>query len=169
MKEKQLTDFGYRKYDGKDIDVYFNLKLCKHSGVCVKGLPEVFDTKKKPWINADNASANEIKQLIDKCPSGALKYAEDDLKIKVLKKEQKYYINFENEMIAEMTYSKAGESLIIIDHTYVDPNYRGKDLGKKLVYEAVREAREGNYKIIPLCPFARAIFLKNKDIQDVMK
>lgn len=74
MTEKQLLDFGYRKYTGKKIDVYFNASFCQHSGKCVRGNSKVFEVGRKPWILADNASAEEVARIIDTCPSGALKY-----------------------------------------------------------------------------------------------
>lgn len=74
MDEKQLLDEGYRKYTGENINVFFNGDVCTHSANCVKGNSTVFNLKNKPWINADGASVDEIKAIIDKCPSGALKY-----------------------------------------------------------------------------------------------
>lgn len=68
-----------------------------------------------------------------------------------------------------MTYSIAGAELIIIDHTDVEPEYNGKGVGKKMLYKIVEMAREKNIKIIPLCPFAAAIFNKSEDIKDVLK
>lgn len=50
MREQELLKKGYRKYTGEKVDVYFNKDICEHSGVCVSGLPEVFNTKRKPWI-----------------------------------------------------------------------------------------------------------------------
>ncbi|MFD2615365.1 (4Fe-4S)-binding protein [Paenibacillus gansuensis] len=64
----------YKRYTGKDIDVLFHAETCAHAAKCVRGLPGVFDVKKKPWVNADGAEADLIAQLIDQCPSGALKY-----------------------------------------------------------------------------------------------
>lgn len=75
-KEQNLLDQGYRKYTGGKIDVFFNLKVCEHSAHCTTNLPEVFNLKQKPWIKADNAGVEAIKNLIDGCPSGALKYIE---------------------------------------------------------------------------------------------
>lgn len=63
-----------KEYTNDQIAVTFDKDVCIHSGVCVRGLPEVFNLKAKPWINVNNASAEKIKELIDKCPSGALKY-----------------------------------------------------------------------------------------------
>ncbi len=68
----------------------------------------------------------------------------------------------------EMTYSKAGDTLIIIDHTEVDSAFGGQGVGKKMVLVAVDFARENNIKILPLCPFAKAAFDKDASIQDVL-
>ena len=67
-----------------------------------------------------------------------------------------------------MTYTKAGEDMIIIDHTEVFPEFNGKGIGKKLVLEGVKYARENKLKILPLCPFAKALFMKLPEIQDVL-
>ena len=69
---------------------------------------------------------------------------------------------------AEMTYSRAGSSRIIIDHTGVPEAMRGLSVGRALVERAVMDAREGGYKIIPLCPFAKATLQKHKEWQDVL-
>lgn len=80
-----------------------------------------------------------------------------------------FYIGEPNTKKAEMTYSKAGENLIIIDHTEVSDELRGQGIGEKLVKAAVTFARNNNFKIMPLCPFANAIFKKTPEIRDVLK
>ena len=67
-----------------------------------------------------------------------------------------------------MTYSKAGESKIIIDHTEVDALLKGEGIGKDLVKAGVDFARQNNLKIIPLCPFAKAEFEKHAEFADVL-
>ncbi|WP_312089718.1 GNAT family N-acetyltransferase [Chryseobacterium sp.] len=67
-----------------------------------------------------------------------------------------------------MTYTWAGEERFIIDHTEVEEAYNGKGVGKEMLIKAVEFARENNKKIIPLCPFAKATFQKNADLQDVL-
>lgn len=69
---------GYKRYTGEQIDVLFDSEKCAHAAKCVKGLPGVFDIKKKPWINVDGAAAEEITKVIDQCPSGALQYIRKD-------------------------------------------------------------------------------------------
>ena len=65
---------GKHKYSNDKITVTWDSEVCIHSGVCVKNLGSVFDTKKKPWVNVDGASVDEITSLIKSCPSGALAY-----------------------------------------------------------------------------------------------
>lgn len=69
---------------------------------------------------------------------------------------------------AEMTFSKAGESLIIIDHTDVPDAFRGTGAGLLLVTRGVEDARAQGKKILPLCPFAAAQFKRHPEWSDVL-
>jgi predicted GNAT family acetyltransferase len=69
---------------------------------------------------------------------------------------------------AEMTYSKAGATRVIIDHTSVPDALRGRSVGKALVQRSVEDARKNGFKIIPLCPFAKAQIARNPNWQDVL-
>jgi uncharacterized protein len=80
-----------------------------------------------------------------------------------------FYIGEKKQVLAEMTYSKAGADTIIIDHTQVSDELKGTGTGKKLVSAAVDYARKNNLKIIPLCPFAKSVFEKVKEFGDVLK
>ncbi|MEO1563306.1 MAG: GNAT family N-acetyltransferase [Pseudomonadota bacterium] len=70
---------------------------------------------------------------------------------------------------AELTFSKAGPEMIIIDHTGVPDAYRGQGVGLRLVSRAVEKARKNNWKILPLCPFAAAQFKRHPEWADVLK
>ena len=78
-------------------------------------------------------------------------------------KKGAFYIEQDAKRIAEMTYVYAGDQKIIIDHTEVDASLKGQGVGYKLVEEAVAFAREKALKILPLCPFAAAVFKKKAD------
>ncbi len=67
-----------------------------------------------------------------------------------------------------LAYVWAGPSKFIIDHTEVNADFAGQGVGKKLVMAAVDYARENKIKILPLCPFAKSIFDKTPEIQDVL-
>ncbi|MBA8881883.1 GNAT family N-acetyltransferase [Phyllobacterium myrsinacearum] len=69
---------------------------------------------------------------------------------------------------SEMTYSRAGQKLIIIDHTDVPAVLRGRKIGEQLVRQAVEDARREGIMIIPLCPFAKAQIERHTEWQDVL-
>lgn len=79
------------------------------------------------------------------------------------------YTTIVNGDEAEMTYSRAGTSRIIIDHTGVPDSMRGLGVGKRLVEAAVKDARAEGFKIIPLCPFAKATLDKHAEWHDVVQ
>ena len=76
MEEKRV------KYKSDKIIVSFAPDVCIHAAECVRGLPSVFNTSKKPWINIAGADQSEIISVIERCPSGALKYELIDLELK---------------------------------------------------------------------------------------
>lgn len=69
---------------------------------------------------------------------------------------------------AEMTFSLTGTGTLIIDHTEVSDRLRGTGAGKKLVAAAVDFAGKNKLKIMPLCPFAKAVFDKTPEYQPVL-
>lgn len=83
-------------------------------------------------------------------------------------KKGKFYYEENGVELADMTYTYAGPNKIIIDHTGVDDSLRGKGVGYKLVEASVDFARENNISVLPLCPFANAVFRKRKEYQDVL-
>jgi predicted GNAT family acetyltransferase len=81
----------------------------------------------------------------------------------------RYFLKGPDGDEAEMTFTKAGEHLIIIDHTEVPTVFRGQGAGVRLVARAVEDARAAGKKIIPLCPFANAQFHRHREWADVLK
>ena len=67
-----------------------------------------------------------------------------------------------------MTYAWVHDDRIIIDHTEVNPAFRGRSVGNLMVQAAVEFARKANIKIVPLCPFAKSVFDKTPDYHDVL-
>lgn len=92
-----------------------------------------------------------------------------EIKFEQVGSKGSFFIEENNQRLAEMTFSMAGETLMIIDHTEVSDALRGKNVGKQLVAAAVNYAREKNIKILPLCPFAKSVFDKIAEYNDVLK
>lgn len=74
MEEQELLKDGFKRYHGEKIDVYFNKDICEHAAECVGNAPEVFDTKKRPWIEPDKAESKKVADTVNLCPSGALQF-----------------------------------------------------------------------------------------------
>jgi uncharacterized Fe-S cluster protein YjdI len=67
MAEKRL-----QTYATDEVTVTFDPNVCRHTGVCLRGLPAVFDVREKRWIRPERASADEVVAQVARCPSGAL-------------------------------------------------------------------------------------------------
>jgi CDGSH-type Zn-finger protein/uncharacterized Fe-S cluster protein YjdI len=65
-------------YKADDITVEYDKERCIHAAECVKSLPVVFDTDKRSWIQPEQAEAAQIKQVVRRCPTGALKFQDTD-------------------------------------------------------------------------------------------
>jgi uncharacterized Fe-S cluster protein YjdI len=62
-----------REYANDEIVVEWHPRLCFHARECIKALPAVFDAERRPWIDVDQASADEVEAAVALCPSGALR------------------------------------------------------------------------------------------------
>lgn len=84
-------------------------------------------------------------------------------------KKGKFYIELNGIQEAEMVYSYAGPSKVIIEHTEVSEKFKGQGVGKKLLEETISFMRKNSLKIIPLCPFANAVIKRNRKLyEDVL-
>ena len=65
--ESKTYEFG-----NEEIRVSYDVRRCIHAAACVRGLPDVFNPKRQPWVDVDAAPAEEIDEVISRCPTGAL-------------------------------------------------------------------------------------------------
>jgi uncharacterized Fe-S cluster protein YjdI len=70
---KSATTQG-RAYKGGRVTVYYDARRCLHFAECIRGLPDVFDVKARPWVQPDNAEPEVVAEVVRRCPSGALHY-----------------------------------------------------------------------------------------------
>lgn len=72
-----------------------------------------------------------------------------------------------DKIVGEATY-------IIVDgkwelnHTFVDKEYGGQGIAKKLIKKLADEARIERVKVIPVCSFAQKEFAQNEEYQDLL-
>lgn len=69
-----------KNYHGPIVDVSFDLEVCRHAAECVRGMPAVFDTGRRPWLDPTRADspelADRLRMVVGRCPSGALQMVE---------------------------------------------------------------------------------------------
>ena len=80
----------------------------------------------------------------------------------------KFYVEENRQELAEMVYNMPSPDKMIIEHTEVSDELRGKNVGAQLVMHAVEYARANDIKIIPLCTFAKSVFDRKAEIRDVL-
>ena len=71
---ERLVGKRLQTHEAPGITVTFDPAVCIHSGVCVRGLPAVFDVRRKRWIHAEAASPEQVAQQVARCLSGALQF-----------------------------------------------------------------------------------------------
>lgn len=82
----------------------------------------------------------------------ALNYLEDH--------ERFYVCDANNKQIAEMTFTRVGQNKATINHTYIDPEYRGKGIADKLLNLVVTKLQQERREIIPICSYAAKKLMK---------
>lgn len=107
------------------------------------------------------------QNIISFVPSTQTKESMTDVLREGNDKKARFYIEDKGARIAVLEYVYAGNDKFIIEHTEVNEGQEGNGLGKLLVEAAVNFARENNMRIIPLCPYANALFKRKPEYSDV--
>lgn len=82
-------------------------------------------------------------------------------------RESRFEIRLGTE-IAELTYARQGEKVLVLFHTGVPPAWEGRGIGARLVKAALEYARQNGYSIIPLCSFVAAYLRRHPEYQDLV-
>ena len=67
-----------REYAAQRITIRYDIKRCIHASECVRRLPQVFDVNRRVWIDATQGSPEEIAEVVQHCPTGALHFRRED-------------------------------------------------------------------------------------------
>lgn len=81
----------------------------------------------------------------------------------------RYAYKADGDEEAEITFSRVSPTKIIVDHTGVPESMRGQGIGQKLAAHVVEDARTKGIRIIPLCPFFKALAQRHEEWQDVVE
>lgn len=81
----------------------------------------------------------------------------------------RFYVEDEGKEIGEITFTRPDESTIVVDHTFVDPTYRGQNIAAHLVRHIYDYAVENKLFVIPVCPYVVKQFEVIEEYQSVLK
>lgn len=73
-----MSDQQKYRYPGEHIDVEWDERLCIHIGECGQSEGELFVGGRQPWCEPDLTSIEFVKEVVERCPSGALTYQVKD-------------------------------------------------------------------------------------------
>jgi len=71
MAQKKVFD-----YNGKEIDVHWDSRLCIHIGECGQSEGDLFVGGRDPWCMPDISNPQDVVEVCSRCPSGALTYTD---------------------------------------------------------------------------------------------
>lgn len=78
-------------------------------------------------------------------------------------------LNNETEEIGRLTYTIFSEqNKLIISFVLVHPKFEGRGMGRYLVQEAIKFARENDWKVYPHCSYARSVMMRMGDARDIL-
>ena len=69
-----------REYAGRGIRVQWYTSRCIHVGECIRAMPRVFDSRRRPWVDLSfpEAAAEAVAEAVLRCPTGALHFERFD-------------------------------------------------------------------------------------------
>ncbi len=69
-----MSDKRVQQFPGSAIDVQWDDRLCIHIAECGNAKNELFEGGREPWCIPDRCSEAEVREIVERCPSGALTY-----------------------------------------------------------------------------------------------
>lgn len=89
-----MNDKKVFKFAGKEVDVYWDGRLCIHIGECGQSQGELFVGGRDPWCLPDITSSREVCEICERCPSGALTYSDKSGQVEQAPAENKVVVSY---------------------------------------------------------------------------
>ena len=95
-------------------------------------------------------------------------YDEIDVNFYEDDKQGKAYVGDLENPDAEMVFYMKDDNTMVVEHTEVKENMRGRGVARLLLDVVVDVARDRRLKIIPVCAYTKSVFDKEPAIRDVL-
>lgn len=143
-----------RVYSNGEITIYWRAGECVHATLCYSELRSVFDPMRRPWVNAQGASTEKIKDIIERCPSEALTFRWNDDQRNLTETSKKLFKGNaetlfpkpEREPLTRITIRRNGPMVISGEFRMMDAN--GKELKQMRMVSLCRCGASGS---MPYC------------------
>ncbi len=77
-----MSDQKKYSFSGSNIDVVWDGRLCIHIAECGRAKGELFVAGRQPWCQPDLVTLDEVVDVVERCPTGALTHKSNDPGIK---------------------------------------------------------------------------------------
>jgi uncharacterized Fe-S cluster protein YjdI len=146
--DEERTENNDREYTNGEITVFWKPSKCIHATTCYRELIEVFNPRKRPWINMDGASTTEIIRVVGLCPTEALSYKWNKEKenLTTIKTGNQILEITEGDQPAEIRVMKDGP--LVIKGNFIIKGSDGKEMRKMKMASFCRCGHSGN---MPFC------------------
>jgi predicted GNAT family acetyltransferase len=81
--------------------------------------------------------------------------------------ESRYEIRVDGELAGFTEYVLHGSQADFV-HTQIDDKFGGRGLASELIREALDDARERGWQVMPYCPFVRSFITKHTEYRDLV-
>ena len=73
-----MSDSKITTYEGEEVDVTWDGRLCIHVGECGRADGELFMGGRNPWCAPDVTGVEDVVDVVERCPTGALVHLRKD-------------------------------------------------------------------------------------------
>jgi uncharacterized Fe-S cluster protein YjdI len=160
-------DSDDREYNNNEITVFWQPGKCIHATHCYRELIEVFNPRKRPWVNINGASTERIIQVINKCPTDALTYKwNDDQKnknsVNIKDEKVQHALSFSStKTLTPVTVQVMRDGPLVVQGSFSIVDSSGNQLKPMLITSFCRCGSSNN---VPYCDgFHRKIGFKSDD------
>ena len=79
-----------------------------------------------------------------------------------------FVLRIDGQRRGYLEYNRPEVGVMQIEYVEVSPELRGSGFGRQLVQKAADFARESNLRIVPICPYARAVIHRDPAMSQLL-